>query len=80
MKKKIIIIILVLCSILFAGVRDDLYIKFGPKLIEAVVLVIKDEINILRQQHGLPDRTNQQLISAIDAKLADANDYDWMGE
>lgn len=37
--------------------------------LKALVLVLKDEINILRNLHGLPDRTNQQLKYAIKSKL-----------
>ena len=60
--------------------REELYKYFGPKLIEAVVLVVKDEINLLRTQHGLSDRTNEQIIGAIENKLDNIADYDWMEE
>ena len=66
--------------------RDKLYQRFGVKLIEAIVLIIKDEINILRNKAGLPERTNQQIIDAIANKLVDSegnekiSDYDWMKE
>ena len=83
MRKTIIVFVLglMLCSAIFAAsTREQLYRKFGPQLIEAIVMVIKDEINILRTQHGMAERTNQQLIDAIDTKLADVNDYDWMKE
>ncbi len=59
--------------------REELYRMFGPKLIEAIVLVIKDEINLLRTQHGLPERTNEQIVGAIGNKLNSIADYDWMG-
>ena len=39
---------------------------------------IKDEINLLRAEHSLPARTNQQIIDAIDAKLATLSKYNWM--
>jgi hypothetical protein len=42
-----------------AGDREITYRYHGPKLTEAIVLVIKDEINLLRGLHSLPDRTNQ---------------------
>ena len=64
----------------FAANREELYRKFGPKLIEAIVLIIKDEINILRAEHGLPARTNQQIMNAIDNKLDTISDYEWMNE
>jgi hypothetical protein len=48
--------------------RCDLYAKFSPRLIEALARVIRDEINILRAEHGLPARTNQQIMNAINAR------------
>lgn len=58
--------------------REELYRMFGPILLEAVALVVKDEINILRQQHGLADRTDQQIMSALETKLGTLNKYNWM--
>jgi len=58
--------------------RDDLYQAFGPMLLEAVALVIKDEINILRTEHSLSARTNQQIVDAVATKLATIADYDWI--
>ena len=60
--------------------REEIYRMFGPLLVEAVVLVIKDEINLLRIQHSLSERTNQQLIDAIETKLEILSTYDWMNE
>ena len=80
MKKFIcsLIICLIFVSSAFAITKDDLYRRFGPRLLHAIVLVIKDEINILRTQHGLAERTNEQLINAIDNKLSTIEKYDWM--
>lgn len=58
--------------------REELYRMFGPLLIEAIALIIKDEINLLRAQHSLPERTNQQIIDAIENKLSLLPKYDWM--
>jgi len=60
--------------------RNELYRRFGPKLIEAIVLIVKDEINLMRSQLGLPERTNEQIKNAISNKLESLSDYDWMGE
>jgi hypothetical protein len=38
-------------------------------LVRALAVVMLDEINILRQQHGLNTRTKQQLLTAITNKL-----------
>lgn len=58
--------------------REQLYRKFGPILLNAIVMIVKDEINILRQEAGLAERTNQQLMNAIDSKLDELEEYDWM--
>lgn len=58
--------------------RDELYQRFGPKLIETIVLVVRDEINLLRSQHSLPERTNQDIIDALSSKLSNISNYDWM--
>ena len=60
--------------------REELYRYFGPLLIEALTLIIKDEINILRAQHGLAERTNSQIMTAIGNKLGTLQKYDWMTE
>ena len=41
----------------------------GRRVFKAFAAVILDEINILRQQHSLPDRTAAQVETAIKAKL-----------
>ncbi len=62
----------------YALTRNDVYRMFGPKLLEAIVLVIKDEINVLRLELSLPERTNQQFLTALDAKINSLSNYDWM--
>lgn len=58
--------------------REELYQRFGPMLIEAIVIITKNEINLLRIQLGLPERTNQQLIDAIENRLLQLEKYNWM--
>jgi len=58
--------------------RQELYRMFGPMLIEAVVLVVKDEINTLRNIAGETERTNEQIITALENKLSTITKYDWM--
>ncbi len=60
--------------------RENLYLQFGPKLIEAMALVIVDEINILRAEHSLDPRTGPQIVTAFETKLTGIADYDWMSE
>jgi len=58
--------------------REELYKSFGPVLVEAIVRIMLDEINILRQQAGLPLRTVEQVQTAIADKLSNLTCYDWM--
>jgi len=60
--------------------RAELYRKFGPLLLDAVVQIIIDEINTLRVNAGLSERTNAQAVDAIAAKLDTMSQYDWMNE
>ncbi len=83
--KKLIVgfiigLLLGMASPIFSLTRQEIYRRFGPKILEAVVMVIKDEINILRAAHGLPERTNQQLINAIESKDDSLPLYDWMNQ
>tara|TARA_Y100000310_G_scaffold69658_1_gene65194 strand:+ start:584 stop:784 length:201 start_codon:yes stop_codon:yes gene_type:complete len=58
--------------------RKALYAKFGPKLLAATVLLIKDEINILRVDAGKPERTTQQLMDGIVNKMSGLPDGEWL--
>ena len=58
--------------------KEELYLKFGPMLIEAIVLIVKEEINILRVEAGLSERTDKQILTAIDNKLSSLPLYDWI--
>ena len=58
--------------------RSALYQHFGPKLIEAVVRVVRNEINVLRTEAGLPVRTHEQVVQAIETELNQIEDYEWM--
>lgn len=51
--------------------REELYEKFGPILVEAVVQVVLQEVNILRVKAGLPERTSAEMINAIAGKAGD---------
>lgn len=58
--------------------RDDLFKKFGPKLLEAMFLVLLDEINNLRPGQGHPTITFDDLISGASNHVTTLSDYDWM--
>lgn len=60
------------------SLRDDSMKKFGPKLAEAVVLLILEEINILRVNLSLSERTTGQLLTQLNNRIESLPDYDWM--
>lgn len=45
--------------------RDDLFQRFGPRLLEAFMFLIKNDNNQLRELHGLPPRTDEQIYDQI---------------
>lgn len=51
--------------VLTAKTFDDQSVK----ILRAMAAVLVDEINILRTQHGLSDRTLQQFKNAVEARL-----------
>jgi hypothetical protein len=58
--------------------RDELFHQWGPQLLEATCLVLLDEINILRDQLSLPQRTKEQALNAVASELTDCPPYSWM--
>jgi len=60
--------------------RDDIMASFGPILLESVALVVLDQINLIRQELSLPQRTKQQLLDEISNHLSTLPQYDWMLE
>lgn len=61
-----------------ATVREDLYRKFGPMMIEAVVRVCQDEFNRNRTWHGQPQITDAQMVTALTNQLETIQPYTWM--
>ncbi len=60
--------------------RDETYRKFGPILLEAVCLVIHDQINDLRNEQGMPEITEQDILDNLNNHLSSLTLYDWMKE
>jgi len=58
--------------------RDDTYRKFGPILLEALCLVLLNHINQLRNEQGMPEITEQDIIDELNNHLAELEQYDWM--
>lgn len=99
MKQRIMIVLpaILLLGVLLsvAATKADLYRQFGPKLIDAVVQVlqqrdeaIKDKINelvVFANDKGatidpLPGVSGLQIVNTIDTKLQSITNYQWMGQ
>lgn len=60
--------------------RNETYQKFGPILLEAVCLVLLDQVNELRKEQGMPEITEQDIIDNLNNHLNELQPYDWMQE
>jgi len=56
--------------------RSEVFRQFSPKLLEAFMLLVLDEINILRNYADLPPRTKEQVHDMITNHFSDLPDYD----
>lgn len=80
MKKIIVgfVLMLVLSVSVNAYTKEELYHRDGPLLTNAIVNVIIREINIIREELGLPERTGQQVLDSLSTELDSLPLYDWM--
>ena len=54
--------------------REDVYRKFGPKIIEALIRLLRKHVPAFQSF------TEQQIIDALDAEIESIPDYDWMND
>jgi hypothetical protein len=59
---------------------EQLYRKFGPKLVDAQVRAQLKFNNQILRHLGLPELTGQDVINGIANELENIPDYDWMDE
>lgn len=60
--------------------RDETFRQFGPILLEAVVLILLEQVNVLRKEQGMREITEQDLIDSLNNHLSELEPYDWMEE
>lgn len=63
------------------GAREIFYQYHGPKMYEAIMQTIHDEINALRQELGLsklPEKHKDDNIKALEAKIQSMANYEGM--
>lgn len=61
------------------ALRDELFRKFGPLLLEAITDFLLDEVNALRQEQGHPKITKDDYLLLLSNHVTELPDYDWMG-
>jgi hypothetical protein len=47
---------------------------FGPEMIHAIIILIVEQLNVLRNKAGLPDITKAQVETALKAKFDELTD------
>ena len=57
--------------------RDEVFHKFGPILLEACLLIVYTEVNIIRGHLGLAPRTLEQFLDQVNNHIATLDPYDW---
>lgn len=62
------------------ALRDNVYEKFGPLIIEALFDEVLQELNELRTRAGLPERPKAEFLGSAHNHLAHLLDYEWMSE
>ena len=60
--------------------RDELFIKFGPILLEALVILQVQEANRIRSKIGMPQITREMFFDEINNHTSELEPYDWMNQ
>lgn len=60
--------------------RDELFAKFGPLLIEAMVEMTLENINVLRKEQGMHEISKDDYLTQLLNHVSELNPYDWMLE
>lgn len=58
--------------------RDELFRKFGPLLLEAIVDFLLDNVNTLRRNQGMPEITKDEYLQLLLNHITELEPYDWM--
>lgn len=66
--------------VVLMSVRDNVYEKFGPLILEALIDNLLEEINELRTALNLPPRTKEAFLGSAHNHLNHLPDYNWMNE
>ena len=60
--------------------REEVFDKFGPLALEAMLEVFLSELNEVRSLAGLPSVSKQKLYDSMEDKHRVLEKYDWMKE
>lgn len=62
------------------AIRDELFAKFGPLLLEAIADFLLDNINTLRKEQGKPEISKDAYLILLSNHITELEPYDWMSE
>lgn len=62
------------------SLRDEMFAKFGPLLMEACCWVLLDYQNELRHEQGMSLLTMDDLLTKLKNHSTELQPYDWMTE
>lgn len=60
------------------SVRDEVFERFGPKLMEALFLAWLRELNEIRIELGKQPLTEEYILGRLHNDMNHIDDYDWM--
>lgn len=66
--------------VVLMALRDVVYQKFGPLLMEALFDTMLEEVNELRALHGKQPRTKEYFLGKSNNHQNHLQHYDWMDE
>lgn len=58
--------------------RDEVFRKFGPLLLEAITDFLLDNVNTLRLEQGMPKITKDEYLTQLLNHVTELEPYDWM--
>ena len=63
-----------------AANREIIFRQFGPQALEAIVLLVFKQINVLRTKAGMQTISAQDALDALETEISSTTKYDWQGK
>ena len=63
--------------VVIMATRDEVFIKFEEKMLEALLRLLVVQLNMVRSQVGLPDLTQEGALNALNDMYDILPEYPW---